>query len=113
MKLILVLLIGFSVSVNYVMAGGSATTKIKSLHAGPTYNSEKIFIEVEDAVSNKPGCSTDPRWDFVLKSDSPGGKSTLSLLTLAYARNQTLLIVGSGNCVNWADIEDLDYITFE
>jgi len=84
-------------------AGTCNGCRIKMLGAGPYFDSicssgSCIFIDIEQAVTGKPGCSTNSSWDFVLDISTASGRSTYALLIAASAAGQSINISGNNYC---------------
>lgn len=64
-----------------------------------------LFINVNQASTNPPACSTNPGFQFVLALNTTLGQQTMAMLLAARASGALVTIVGSGDCGVFATIE--------
>lgn len=98
---------GFAVSLE-VMAG-AVTANVTHIYSGPGFGT-KVFIAVDKAVVNGPGCSTNSLYAFSLDSAAPGANTWISMLTVAYTTGKSVDLIGANECTPWVNIEDLRYL---
>jgi hypothetical protein len=85
------------------LAGECTGCRIKSIGAGPYYDSicsssMCVFLALDQVVSNRPSCSGNSYWHFALDISTGSGKATYALLLAAYAAGESLNVAGSNAC---------------
>lgn len=115
MKIITVIFL-LIVSVQLSASDQCSSCTIKHLGFGSYYDdlcqsSSCVFIMLNEAVSNRPACSS-AGWHFTIDTTTDSGKGTLSALLSAQAAKRPINIKGSGYCSNYSGAEDLRYLYF-
>lgn len=90
---------------------------IRTLGFGPHYDgscvsTSCVYIQMKDAITNRPLNCIAGGWHFTLDTTTDSGKGTLSALLSAYAMGKKIGIKGSGYCSNSSNTEDLQYVFF-
>lgn len=92
---------------NYAVAG-SGTAKIDTLFADPDLG--PLLFAGMSGVSNKPACSTNSNFSFVIDTSTTAGKTMQALLLMAYATGRFVMIQGANTCSHYSNVEDVTYV---
>lgn len=99
--------------------GSCLNCLIKNFGVGPYFDSictsgSCVFVSMDGTVSNRPGCSTNSTWHFVLDVTTPGGRTTYAMLLAAKSAGTRINISGANNCVlsPAASTENLYWVTY-
>lgn len=91
-------------------SAGEKTGRITSIHLAQQHV-DKVFVQIEGAYTNEPGCSNQvSSWDFVLDISTSTGKAMYAQLMAAQYTQTPLQAVGFGTCLLHTNYETLSYI---
>lgn len=90
-------------------ADGDVTGKIVRL----SVQNGIAYIKTEPRPPVKPGCASNPSWDYAFSIIDETGKATLSLSLSAYASKATVQVKAKFNCTLIGNMDDVNYLILE
>ena len=82
---------------------GYQTGKITSIRVSSPTVSSPTHFQLNGTWNGQPACATSPWW--AIDTDTPAGKSLLSILLTAYSTDKTVTVWGQGICSLRSDME--------
>lgn len=89
-------------------AGSTTNTTITQISLNSSFG-DFIWIQTATAPTGSPTCAASP-WNFTLSLDTTIGKNQYAVLLSALATGQTVILVGTGACSDWGNVESLQNV---
>lgn len=102
-------LLGCMASIN-ASASEITDTTISRIMADQTYG-QVVYVQLAGSPARGSGhCHTNPKWDYLLSTETDLGKQLFSQLLLAHGAGKTVEIHGRDACLNNPGVENMTRI---
>lgn len=101
------LLCAFAIS-NFAFAGGNSNGHITQI-GGQVSGQTSIYFGMNPAPSNRPACSTNNDYQFVIDPTTVGGTKLHEAIMYAKETQTRIVVVGTGNCILGQPMESVSY----
>ena len=105
-RLLLTLLFAAAGTASY--AGGSGNGFITQI-GGQVSGQSAIYFGMSPAPSNRPACSTNNDYQFVIDPSTVGGQKLQEAILFSKKTNTKIIVVGTGNCILNQPMESVSY----
>lgn len=108
MKFLMFISLCLAVTTSYASYIGKGT--VDEIQYGPVYKN-LVYINIDGQQNNKPYCSVNKSFNYVVDVSTDIGKTVFSGLLAAYASQSEVAISGYGNCGLSSEVESLRWFS--